>query len=29
MALFVNNKQTALLLDIKDKGTQHLEKNSS
>ena len=26
MALFVNNKPTALLLDIKDKGTQHLEK---
>ncbi len=26
MALFVNNKQTALLLDIKDKGTEHLEK---
>ncbi|WP_299778789.1 precorrin-4 C(11)-methyltransferase [uncultured Formosa sp.] len=26
MALFVNNKPTALLLDVKDKGTQHLEK---
>ena len=26
MALFVNNKPTALLLDIKDKGTQNLEK---
>lgn len=26
MALFVNNKPTALLLDIKGKGTQHLEK---
>lgn len=26
MALFVNNKPTALLLDIKDKGTLHLEK---
>ncbi len=26
MALFVNNKPTALLLDIRDKGTQHLEK---
>lgn len=26
MALFVNNKPTALLLDIKDKGTKHLEK---
>ncbi|WNH12482.1 precorrin-4 C(11)-methyltransferase [Thalassobellus suaedae] len=26
MALFVNNKPTALLLDIKDKGTQYLEK---
>ncbi len=26
MALFVNNRPTALLLDIKDKGTQHLEK---
>ncbi len=26
MALFVNNKPTALLIDIKDKGTQHLEK---
>ncbi|AUP81311.1 precorrin-4 C(11)-methyltransferase [Flavivirga eckloniae] len=26
MALFVNNKPTALLLDIKDKGTEHLEK---
>ena len=25
MALFVNNKPTALVLDIKDKGTQHLE----
>ncbi|CAL2079954.1 Cobalamin biosynthesis protein CbiG [Tenacibaculum dicentrarchi] len=28
MALFVNNKPTALLLDIKDKGTQHLEKTA-
>lgn len=26
MSLFANNKQTALLLDIKDKGTQYLEK---
>jgi len=26
MALFVNNKPTALLLDIKDKGTEYLEK---
>ncbi|WP_298310426.1 precorrin-4 C(11)-methyltransferase [uncultured Aquimarina sp.] len=26
MALFVNNKPTALLLDIKDKGTKYLEK---
>ncbi len=26
MALFVNNKPTVLLLDLKDKGTQHLEK---
>ncbi len=26
MALFANNKPTALLLDIKDKGTEHLEK---
>lgn len=26
MALFVNNKPTALLLDIKDKGTHYLEK---
>ncbi|NQY31083.1 MAG: cobalamin biosynthesis protein, partial [Flavobacteriaceae bacterium] len=26
MALFVNNKPTALLLDVNDKGTQHLEK---
>jgi len=26
IALFVNNKPTALLLTIKDKGTQHLEK---
>lgn len=26
MALFVTNKPTALLIDIKDKGTQHLEK---
>ena len=26
MALFVNNRPTALLLDIKDKGTLHLEK---
>ena len=25
MALFVNNKPTALLLDVKDKGTQYLE----
>ncbi|PHS07276.1 MAG: precorrin-4 C(11)-methyltransferase [Kordia sp.] len=28
MALFVNNKSTALLLDINDKGTQYLEKTS-
>ena len=28
MALFANNKPTALLLDIKDKGTQHLEKTT-
>lgn len=27
MALFVNNKPTALLLDVKDKGTQYLEDN--
>ncbi|WP_299252796.1 precorrin-4 C(11)-methyltransferase [uncultured Aquimarina sp.] len=27
MALFVNNKRTALLLDINDKGTEYLEKN--
>ena len=27
MALFANNKPTALLLDIKDKGTTYLEKN--
>lgn len=27
IALFVNNKPTAVLLDIKDKGTQYLEKN--
>lgn len=26
MALFVNNRPTALLLDVKDKGTRHLEK---
>lgn len=26
IALFVNNKPTAVLLDIKDKGTQHLER---
>ena len=26
MALFVNNKPTALLLDVNDKGTQYLEK---
>ncbi|WP_158837559.1 precorrin-4 C(11)-methyltransferase [Polaribacter sp. L3A8] len=28
MALFVNNKPTALLLDIKDKGTKHLEETA-
>ena len=27
ISLFVNNKRTALLLDIKDKGTAHLEKS--
>lgn len=27
ISLFVNNKKTAVLLDIKDKGTSHLEKN--
>lgn len=28
VSLFVNNKRTALLLDIKDKGTQYLEKTT-
>ncbi len=28
MALFVNNQPTALLLDVKDKGTQYLEKTA-